>query len=211
MKRLLIYYNFVIVSLITIAGFLGAKSFAQLITAVFFYPLVMYFTFIVFPQRKKAVVLPQVRPTEVVPHAKETAKTERGKVIPEGFDIDRRMFLKIISSAGISLFVLSLFTKKAQAAFFGSVPGPGTVFVKDTTGTRIDPAVKQPTDGYRISGIDDDSESSYYGFINKDGEWFIMRETSSSGDYRYVRGSSNFPTNWSNRTSLSYDYFHNVF
>jgi len=60
-------------------------------------------------------------------------------------DIDRRQFLKLISSAGLTLFLFSIFAKRAQAAFFGSVPGSGTVALKDTTGTPIDPAIKTPS------------------------------------------------------------------
>lgn len=57
------------------------------------------------------------------------------------------------------------------------------------------------------------SSPNYYGFIKKDGSWYIMRQTSSSGvyTYRYVKGSSDYATNWTNRASLSYDYFYNIF
>ena len=130
------------------------------------------------------------------------------------------MFLKLIGSAGMSLFFYSLVTKRGEAAFFGSVPGPGTVALKDTTGTKIDPAIKQPTDGYRINQLDDTSSAtySYYGFTNKDGDWFIMRETTSganAGDYRYYKkkpADGSFSTEWLNRATLSpYDYFDAIF
>lgn len=124
-------------------------------------------------------------------------------------DIDKRAFIKLIGSAGLSVFLLSIFTKNAQAAFFGSVPGPGTVALKDTTGAQIDPAKHHPTDGYKISQLDD-SVPAYYGFTEKGGAWFIMRED-ASGNYRYAKGASSFSTNWTNRASLTYDYFENVF
>ena len=119
------------------------------------------------------------------------------------------MFLKLIGSAGLSLFMFTLFTKRAEAAFFGSVPGPGTVSIKDSAGNKIDPSEKQPTDGYKITELDD-SVPAYYGFINKDGAWFIQKED-SNGSYRYTKGPSGFTTSWTNRASLTYDYFDNVF
>ena len=101
--------------------------------------------------------------------------------------------------------MFSLFTKKAEAAFFGSVPGPGTISIKDTTGAKIDPAVKHPTDGYKISRLDD-SSPAYYGFTNKDGAWFIMKED-ANGSYTYAVGSTAFATNWSNRANeIMVDY-----
>ena len=109
----------------------------------------------------------------------------------------------------ISLFLFSVFTQKAHGAFFGSVPGPGTVSLKDTSGAQIDPAIKTPTDGYKISQIDD-SSPAFYGFIDKTGAWFIMKED-STGAYRYAKGSSSFSTNWTNRAILSYDYFDAIF
>jgi len=100
--------------------------------------------------------------------------------------------------------------KSAQAAFFGSVPGPGTVSVKNIAGDTIDPAEKLPTDGYTITEVDDSGTDSYYGFVDKTGAWYITKEF-ATGAYRYAKGATGFTTNWGNRTSLTYDYFDNVF
>lgn len=208
MKKVLVYYSFIITTLIVTLGFLGAKSYPELISAVLFVPLGLYFWLSVLPKRSKAAVIVKAKP---VPEklAKIRPVAEEGKV-EEGFDPERRRFLKIIGSTGASIFLLSVFTKKAQAAFFGSVPGPGTVSLKDTSGTQIDPAEKRPTDGYNVTEIDDSSSPIYYGYVNKDGAWFIMKED-SDGAYRYTKGSSGFSTSWTNRASLSYDYFDAVF
>lgn len=187
---ILIYYNFIIVGLMTIFGFISAQSFVQFIVACLFFPLFIYFGLRVFPRRNRAIHLPGKAAIETIP--------VKGAVLKkEGIDIDRRMFLKLIGSAGASVFLFSLFTKKAEAAFFGSVPGPGAVTIKDTTGAKIDPAVKQPTDGYKISRLADTSPA-YYGFTNKDGAWFIMKED-ANGNYTYAVGSTAFETNWGNR------------
>ena len=180
-------------------GFLGAKSYPELISAAFFAPLGLYFGLSVLPKRSKAAVI-----------VKTKLKPEEGEV-EKGFDPERRRFLRIIGSAGTSLFLLSIFTKRAQAAFFGSVPGPGTVALKDTTGAQIDPAIKHPTDGYKIARLDD-STPAYYGFLNKDHAWFIMREE-SDGTYKYAKGASDFlSTGWNIRnTTLTYADFDDVF
>lgn len=125
-------------------------------------------------------------------------------------DLDRRMFLKLIGSAGITAFLFSIFTDKSHAAFFGSMPGPGTIAIKDSNGTVIDPSEKQPTDGYNISQVDDGITASYYGFVHRTGAWYIQKED-ATGNYRYTKGPSDFATNWTNRTSLTYDYFDNIF
>lgn len=204
-EKLLSYYGFILSGLIVITGFVAAKSLPQFFTAFLFSPLLIYFIGKILPKRNKAIKLPTKR--EVVIE-KEDSK-EVTKLKKEGVDIDRRAFLKLIGTAGLSLFLFSMFTKKAEAAFFGSVPGPGTVSVKNIAGDKIDPSEKQPTDGYKITDLDD-SSPAYYGFVNKDGGWFIQKE-GTSGDYRYAKGSSGYSSNWTGRAALSYDYFDNVF
>lgn len=125
-------------------------------------------------------------------------------------DPKRRQFLKIIGASGVGFIITMLLNpKKTEAAFFGSVPGPGTVALKNRSGQRIDPAEKKPTDGYYITDIDN-SIPSYYGYLDKDGNWYIIKEN-SDGSFRYVRGSGSFSSYWSSRSSLTYDYFDNVF
>ncbi|MBI3290370.1 hypothetical protein HYZ78_03150 [Candidatus Microgenomates bacterium] len=203
-NNIFLYYGFIITAIMLVSGILGSQTPAQLASAALFFPLALYFILAVIPKRKTALKIPVVKktPTKEPPIVLEKEK-------PAKLDIDRRAFLKLIGTAGLTIFLFSIFTKRAHAAFFGSVPGPGTVAIKDTTGTQIDPAQHHPTDGYKISELDD-SSPAFYGFIRKDGAWFIMKE-GTSGDYRYTAGSSSFSTNWTNRSSLSYDYFHNVF
>lgn len=66
---------------------------------------------------------------------------------------------------------------------------------------------------YKISDKDDDASPNYFGFTKADGSWYILKETVSAGadTYRYAAGSSSYTTNWTNRASLSYDYFYNTF
>ena len=213
MKKLFIYYGFVLVTIMTVMGFIGAKSISQLVSAVLFFPLMVYFFSLAMPRRNRVLVIPKpvlaTSGKRLQPKAK--AKSEEPIKLDKlkGFDVDRRMFIKLIGSAGLTLFFFSIFTKKAEAAFFGSMPGPGTVAVKDSTGAIIDPAIKAPTDGYKITQLDD-STPAYYGFVNKAGNWFIMKDD-GAGAYRYVKGASSFSTSWTNRATLTYDYFNIVF
>ncbi len=62
---------------------------------------------------------------------------------------------------------------------------------------------------YKISDIDDSGETQYFGFTDKNGNWYILALTSTTA--RYALGSTDYSSNWTNRSSLSYDYFFNVF
>lgn len=215
-KKLFIYYSFILTSIMTVAGLIGASNIAFFVSALLFAPLTLYFLIEVIPRRRQALVLAEIIEEKIQPKAKTPSRKtfveeveEKPLKLQRSFDHDRRMFIKLIGSAGISIFLLSIFSGKAQGAFFGSVPGPGTVSLKDTTGAQIDPAVEHATDKYRISEVDD-STPAYYGFLDSGGAWYILKEA-SDGTYRYVKGSSSFSTNWTGRAGLSYDYYHNIF
>ncbi len=223
MRKLLTCGIFIGLTAILALVFVTATTYLQLATAVALYPLLVYLAFKAFPRKNPryysstqsaAEVQPSIQPTE--PEAeiqpplnseqKEPSKLENISIA----DIDKRMFLKLIGGVGVSLFLFSLFNKKAEGLFFKSLPTPGKVSLEDIAGNKIDPAQNQPMDGYRISEIDDNA-ITFYGFTNKDGAWFVMKEDTDTGSFRYAKGDSNFPGNWSNRENLNYDYFSNIF
>ena len=199
MRKILSYCSFVIASLVVVFAFVTATSYIQLAFAIAIYPLLVYFGFKVFP-RKSLLINPKEQVATVQP---ESENIEDG---------DKRSFLKLIGVTGISLFLYSIFSRRAQlqVPFLGSTSEPESVSLQDTTGNKIDPAEKQPTDGYRITEFDD-SIIAYYGFTHKDGSWFIMQEDTDTGSFRYVRGTSDFASSWVNREKFNYDYFINVF
>ena len=82
--------------------------------------------------------------------------------------------------------------------------------MEDVSGNKINPAENQPTDGYQITEIDE-GDTFYCGYTNKEGDWYIMKQDLETGSFRYVKGNSGFPLNWTNRATLQYDYFYNVF
>ncbi len=209
-KKLLTLYNLFVCFLLLISGILTARSAAELLNSLVFFPLVLFFGINLIRQIKlTAIGSAKVKKAKTQILASTPTPLE-GVAIKGVRDIDRRAFLKLIGSAGISLFMLALFTKKAEAAFFGSVPGPGTISLKDKAGNKIDPAEKNPTDGYEITQLDDSGSPAYYGFVNNSGSWYIMTED-ASGAYRYTKGGNNFSTNWTARASLSYDYYNTIF
>lgn len=221
-RKILLFYSLTVTGLMTVSGLKSATTLSEFGTSFLFLPITFYFFIDAFPKRgrkkakkiKQEISLLDIIPGTEINDGKPIDLKKVEDLYPvekfgKNFELDRRMFLKLIGSAGISLFLFAVFTKRAQGAFFGSVPGPGTVSVKDTTGAQIDPAIKQPTDGYRINQLDD-SSPAYYGFTDKSGAWYIMKED-SSGNYRYAKGASSFSTNWTGRAGLTYDYFDVIF
>jgi len=69
--------------------------------------------------------------------------------------------------------------------------------------------IADPTLGYKISDIDESGVTSYYGFLDKSGNWYIMEVTPTT--VRYVKGTEEYATNWTDRAILLYDYFSAVF
>lgn len=67
--------------------------------------------------------------------------------------------------------------------------------------------------GYRVSDTDSAGTPKYYGFLESDGKWYIMREETVLSDvqYRYAKGNSNYTVAWTGRVGLSYDYYDVVF
>jgi len=233
-KSLFITYCLGVTILFTLVSIANARTINDSLAAFIYLPLVFFFFKELVRRTSKRSADPEYARGTTSQPAKQESKLpaypitkeqirgslakatvpERGRVM----DADRRIFLKLIGSAGLSLFMLALFTKKAQAAFFGSVPGPGVVALKDTAGNKIDPALHHPTAGYKISRLDDTSSATYayFGFVNKTGAWYLQREQltgADAGQYLFSAASSDFATAWTNRVSPTpaYNTFDNIF
>lgn len=227
MKRAVIIYNLLVISLFLTTGLINATSIRHVGLAFLYLPPLFYFARLLLGNLKNpltnqnetteeneqepgitTLALPANQTIE--PLTSDEAIEPEILNDPDIADVNRRLFLKLIGGAGISALVMSMFTDKAHAAFFGSMPVPGAMTLKDSSGNAIDPAEKQPTDGYEISEIDDATAPAYYGFVHKTGAWYISRED-ENGSYRYAKGTSDFPTSWTDRATLTYDYFDTVF
>jgi hypothetical protein len=224
-RKTLTYCSFMITSLVVTLVFVSATTYIQLAIAILLYLPLAYFAFKVFPRKTRgiihpkesviAAVQPQVKPAS--PDASQGGSAEKVETAEKRTvgiaDIDKRVFLKLIGGAGITLFLFSIFNKRSEGLFFKNIPAGGVsgrVALEDIAGNKIDPAQNQPTDGYRISEIDENFVT-FYGFTNKSGAWFVMREETDTGSFRYARGDSDFPGNWTGRENLKYDYYSSIF
>lgn len=198
--KLLIMYCLVVSCIFVVGGFMSSKNQTDFITSFVFLPLPVYFLILVFFQRKMVTVTPVGQRSYTPPVA--TTK----------LDENRRDFLKLIGTAGISIFVYNLLFRRDVGPLLGNFSSNNNtnpLTLKNAQGDVINPAEKSPTEGYSISQIDD-SPTAYFGFINNMGQWFIMRQDTDNS-YRYSRGDKDFTSNWTDRTKLEYDYFDNVF
>ena len=204
-KNILAIYSVVLFVVIWVGMIISARSFLDVVWIATFVPVLIFFSLHVgeIMRRWRIGIFTSLKEKKIpVIEVKEQ---------PVVRDEAKRKFLRLVASTGIGVFVLSFFgVKKAQAAFFGSVPGPGVVGMKDSTGTKIDPAIKSPTDGYGIMNVDNASYPGYYGFVNKTGAWYILRENPQN-TFLYAKGSSSFSSNWTGRSGLTYASFDTTF
>jgi hypothetical protein len=211
MRKILIFICFIIATLVVFGMFISATTYIQLAVAVVAYPLLVYFAFVIFPRKNFS----RTSHASIATLEPSLAAQKTGSEKTEGIgitDIDKRVFLKLIGAAGLSLFFFSIINRKVEGLLFRGAQPPvsGKLALEDLDGKKINPAQNQPTDGYRISEVDD-SNIGFFGFINPAGAWYVMKQDAETGAFRYVRGTSDFPGNWANREKLKYDYFSNVF
>jgi len=214
MRKALTYSSFAIIGAIVIFAFLTAKTYSQLAVASLLYIPVAYFAFIIFQRlmgerKMELTMVPVTKPEHT--HKPPPSKTPSGdaKLTAEVVDIDRRAFLKIIGATGLSVFLFSLWGRRIESFLFGGRSLDSVGVPTGGDGGAL-PLQASPTDGFKISEIDD-SEVSYYGFTNQKGAWFIMKEDLESGSFRYSKGDADFARNWLNRQNLKYNYFHELF
>ena len=101
--------------------------------------------------------------------------------------------------------------------------GENNIAYTDATGRRARGVVVVDGEGkqvgsrlhdYKVSDTDDEnSRHYYYGFERSDSSWYIMREAIVAGlkQYRYIKGSGDFATNFINRAGLTYTTFASAF
>lgn len=211
MTKTITYIGFAISSILIVLAFITAKTYTQLVIAVILYPLLAYFALKLFPRSQNetpAIAYPV--PTIAPYQPPNTYQTNINNDKVEIVDIDKRTFLKLLGTAGISFFVFSILGRRSEDFIFNnqftnSLP-QNNLF---QNGKEIQPDTLT-AEGYRISEIDDDIVS-YYGFTNKTGYWLIMREDSQNNSFRYAKGEDNFSKNWERRQMLKYDYYYNLF
>lgn len=203
--RLLAGFSMILIFIIFLVGI---KSVEDLFFVGLILPVVFWFLFFNKGVEQKWIVIPEV---------------EEGRVEDENL----RVFLKTLGGVGLGVLLSSLLNpKQAGAAFFGSIPGPGTVALKDTSDNKINPAredgnledIKNALTAYGTNDIDEyDSTTTYVGKEDKDGNWVIQKiDTSSGVEITYATQTNNpetetYLTAWTNRTSLNYSPYHEAF
>ncbi len=85
-------------------------------------------------------------------------------------------------------------------AIFSKDPAPGALAFQGN-----------PSERFKISDLDDSGSLQYYGYLDESGRWYIMRFDTSTKELRYARGESDYGTGWTDRASLTYGYFNNIF
>ena len=200
MSKGLRYTVLLAVSMIVGAVFVTAETYLQLGLAIILYLVLVYFILKVTRRGKPRVYSGRSKKLT----SKSVVVVEEQKMVA---DAEKRDFLKMIGAFGLSFFLFSIIGKKPGMPLLSNLVG------RQSSGSA-DPAIRGDgsisAEGYRISEIDDGAVT-YYGFTHKSGAWFIMKEDTDSGSFRYVKGDSNFSNNWENRAKLKYDYYHKVF
>lgn len=205
-KKLLVYLNFVIACLVVIAIFITAKTYVQLALATALYPPLVYFAFKIFFPKSSKVRFKKIK----IANQPTSVNEPKSKGLDLGIvDLDKRTFLKLIGMTGLSFFFFSILTRKIEFLLFERLVKMG-VAPENTAENKIKSSNSPSTEDYQIAQIDN-NEISFYGFTDEKGKWFIMKEDSSAGSFRYTRGESDFARNWTNRENLKYDYFYHVF
>jgi hypothetical protein len=68
-----------------------------------------------------------------------------------------------------------------------------------------------PTSNYKLSGLDASGDPVYFGYLDPDGNWYIMQLSVGGGTSLYVKGAAGFLAAWGNRAIQSYEYYNVVF
>jgi hypothetical protein len=67
------------------------------------------------------------------------------------------------------------------------------------------------TSPYKLSGLDSSGDPAYFGYLDPDGNWYIMQVSISAGTSLYAKGASGFAAAWVDKVIQSYDYYNAVF
>lgn len=131
---------------------------------------------------------------------------ELSKIVPTIPELDYQKLADTLSKEMASLVITS---GSGGGRNFSHADGSTDKALLDEQRRLVfSPAQEDLTRKYQVADKDDTADPKYYGFTDYTGGWYILREDSNT--YRYVKGDDSYPTNWTNRASLTYDYYHEV-
>jgi len=67
---------------------------------------------------------------------------------------------------------------------------------------------------YKVSDEADngsDANIKYIGYVNRDGEWYILERNLTNRTYRFIAGASNYTAGWAGREAYTYERYDEVF
>lgn len=209
-KSILFVYSFICSNLILVIDLLSIRRFGNLILVFMLIPIPLSLILEFIKNKKSKIIVDKL-----------CIETEKLDVSDDDKDIDesKRNFLKLLAGTGVTSFLLYILNpKKINAAFFGNgTGGSGNIYLRDSGGNKIDPAVNSPTDGFGICDIATVDTNNYYGYTDKNGRWYILKENSSGSSYQYASRLNNtsvtdgYATAWSGKSSLTYGNFNDAF
>lgn len=161
------------------------------------------------PETVVNVEKPDLKPIEksVAESSKDVVKAVKGIKIPE---LDISPVEKLLKKTNKLLEELP--------DYMPSGGGGGSSWVAiDENGTPVPlqlssgtiTAAAKPTDAYSLSNIDDSTSTEYYGYEDKDGNWYIKKLASNA--ITFTKGTSDYATAWTNRASQSYASYGSTF
>jgi hypothetical protein len=80
----------------------------------------------------------------------------------------------------------------------------------ESTGESIQQAIGDILAHYKFANLDVSGDPLYLGFLQITGQWYIQKISISGGTVEYVKGSSDYATNWTGRAGLSYGAFDTI-
>lgn len=90
----------------------------------------------------------------------------------------------------------------------GAIRQIQAICLVDSAGNEL-PVSGNALNAYVISDLDEAGTTKYYGFLDPEGNWYILQLTSTAA--RYIKGTSSYATNWTGRAGLTYDYYNMIF
>ncbi len=208
-KKTLTYCCFALAALIVAGVFITATSYIQLGLAIILYPILAFIVYKTFLVEESTSVRPVATvAATVVPAVSDTKHA--GREILGISDTDKREFLKFVGATSVALLLYTIVSKIPKGPLSKTMSGSENTVVQNIPGGDYKQNPPHQSSGYSISEIDDDI-ISFYGFINKGGQWYIMRVDTDAGSVRYIQGENDFSKSWAKRKELKYDYSNNIF
>ncbi len=65
-----------------------------------------------------------------------------------------------------------------------------------------------PTAHYKFSDNTASGDPQYFGYVDKDENWYVMKFTATGA--RFAKGSGNYAANFANCPNLTYSYFYEL-